>query len=353
MGIGIGVGTYLESVRAGFAAFVGVGALVLLPLAVLHYRRFGRVEPRRAFVLYGLLAYGLVAAALIFLPFPDPAAVCRGETMTSLRPFQWVTDMRANLSANGRSGLVAVVTSTAFLQQAFNVALFVPLGVVMRKAYGRGLLSVGCVGLGLSLAVEVVQYTGNFGVYACPYRISDVDDLISNTSGALLGWMLAPAAVVVPAVPSRTESVALPEAVSVPRRLVALAADAMVVVLAVLPDPRWAPVAALVVRVVAPAVTDGWTPGSWLVGHRLRTASGTRVPIHRLLAREVVGATGLCAYVVLVSPRWDMFAVDVAVVALVLLGAFVVPVFRRDQCGWPDLLAGTRAEHARRSLSRA
>ncbi|NUT47175.1 MAG: VanZ family protein, partial [Saccharothrix sp.] len=260
--------SYVESARTGFAAFVGIGALVLLPLVALHYHRFGRVEPRRAVVLYGLLAYGLVASALIFLPFPSPDQVCSDGAMLSTTPFRWVTDMRNNLAATGRSGPGAVVTSTVFLQQAFNVVLFVPLGVVLRRAYGRGALAVVAIGLGLSLAIEVVQYTGNLGAFPCPYRIADVDDLISNTAGALLGWMIAPVALVVPAVPHPDASTAPPGTVTVPRRLLGLAVDVITLVVVthlVFDDNRWWLVAlTAAVRVALPSAT-GRTPGGWLL----------------------------------------------------------------------------------------
>lgn len=337
--------SYLESVRTGFAAFVGVGVLVLLPLVVLHYHRFGRVEPRRAVVLYGLLAYGLVALALIFLPFPT-ALVCDGEDMLSTTPFRWVTDMRNNLTANGRSGVGAVVTSTVFLQQAFNVALFVPLGVVLRKAYGRGPLAVIAIGLGVSLAVEVVQYTGNLGAYPCPYRTADVDDLISNTAGALVGWMVAPVALVVPTVPHPDASAAPPGTVTLPRRLLALLADVVLLIAVahlVFDDhPWWAVALTVAFRVLLPSVTDGRTPGGWLLRYQLRRADGTRATPPRIALRELLGLTGLTAYTALAPSAW-WFAVDLTVLAFFVLGAFVLPAFRRDQRGLPDLIAGTRA----------
>jgi glycopeptide antibiotics resistance protein len=336
--------SYLESVRTGFAAFVGVGVLVLLPLIGLHYYRFGRVEPRRAVVLYGLLAYGLVALALIFLPFPS-SLVCTDEAMLSTTPFQWVTDMRHNLAANGRSGLGAVVTSTAFIQQSFNVALFVPLGVVLRKAYGRGPFAVIVIGLGISLAVEVVQYTGNLGAYPCPYRIADVDDLISNTAGSLLGWMIAPVALVVPAVPRPDASTASPDTVTVPRRLSALAVDLMILIvithLVFDDNSLWLVSLTVAIRVVLPSVT-GRTPGGWLLRYRLRRADGSRANPFRIALRELLGVTGLIAYTTLAPSAW-WFAVDLTVLALFVLGAFAFPVFRRDQRSLPDLAADTRA----------
>lgn len=341
--------SYLENIRTGFLAFVGIGALVLLPLVALHYYRFGRIEPRRAVVLYGLMAYGLVAMALIFLPFPDRANLCQGDQMLSTVPFQWVTDMRNNMEAYGRSGVVAMATSSAFVQQAFNAALFVPLGIVLRKAYGKGVLATVFIGLGVSLIVEVVQYTGNMGIYPCPYRISDVDDLISNTSGSLLGWMIAPVAIVVPALPDPDEAVVRPGTVSVPRKALALAADAVVfLVLARLlfPTNGWLQVGlAVALRVVLPAATGGWTLGSRLMRYRMRALDGGRPSPARVAVRELLGVTGLVAYSVLLSPHltsWTGFGLDLAAVALVLLGSFATPAFRRDQLGWNERVAGTR-----------
>jgi glycopeptide antibiotics resistance protein len=341
--------SYLENIRTGFLAFVGIGALVLLPLVALHYSRFGRVEPRRALVLYGLLAYGLVALALIFLPFPDRANLCQGDQMLSTVPFQWVTDMRNNMAYNGRSGIVAMATSSAFVQQAFNAALFLPLGVVLRKAYGKGVLATVFIGLGVSLLIEVVQYTGNFWIYPCPYRISDVDDLISNTSGSLLGWMIAPVAIVVPALPDADTAVARPGTVSVPRKAMALIAEAaifLIVARFLFPANGWAQVGLVVaMRVVLPAVSGGWTLGGWLMRYRMRRSDGERADPLRIAVREVLGVTGLVAYAVLLSPllsSWTGFGVDLVVVSLVLLGTFAVPAFRRDQLGWHERVAGTR-----------
>jgi glycopeptide antibiotics resistance protein len=337
--------SYWETARTGFLAFVGTGLLVLVPLVSLHYYRFGRVEPRRAFVLYGLLLYGLVALALIFLPFPD-AQVCRGEQMLSTVPFQWWTDMNNNLAANGRSGIAAMVTSQAFLQQLFNVALFVPLGVVLRKAYGKGAFAVVAIGLAVSLAVEVVQYTGNLGYYPCPYRIADVDDLMSNTFGSLLGWMVAPAALVVPRVPSPDDSTAPAGTVTVPRRLLGLVAElVLVIVIAKLvlhSDPRWAVCLLVVFRVVVPAAANGNTVGGVLLGYRIRAEDGSRANPVRLALRELLGVTGLVAYAAVVSPIIGIGRFDLVVVAWFVLGTFVVPVFRRDQRGWHEQVARTR-----------
>lgn len=170
---------------------------------------------------------------------------------------------------------------------------------------------------------------------------------MSNTLGSLLGWMIAPAALVVPRVPASADSTAPTGTVTVPRRLLALVADLMIVLVAAKlllpPDPLWTVGALALLRVVLPAVTGGMTPGGWLMRYRLRAGDGSTANPLRLLVRELLGVTGLATYAIVVSPLIDMVWLDLVVIAVFALGAFIVPVFRRDQRGWHDRAAGTRA----------
>src|SRR5690606_40261798 len=43
-----------------------------------------------------------------------------------------------------------------------------------------------------SVLVETVQYTGILGIIPCSYRLADVDDLLTNTLGGVLGALVAP-----------------------------------------------------------------------------------------------------------------------------------------------------------------
>lgn len=66
-----------------------------------------------------------------------------------------------------------------------NILLFVPLGVllpILWKEY-RSLRSIAIAGLSLSLFIEILQIF--------TFRLTDVDDLITNTAGAVAGYYLS------------------------------------------------------------------------------------------------------------------------------------------------------------------
>lgn len=64
-----------------------------------------------------------------------------------------------------------------------NVAVFLPLGLILAAAGWKALPAIG-VGFGVSFCVEVMQYVIDVG------RAADINDLITNTAGAALGWAI-------------------------------------------------------------------------------------------------------------------------------------------------------------------
>lgn len=85
-------------------------------------------------------------------------------------------DARRNLSPLGYD----LVTYHYFL----NIFLLIPFGILMPLLFSscRTFIRVFVSGFGLSLAIELSQLVNP--------RISDVDDLIMNTLGALIGYIL-------------------------------------------------------------------------------------------------------------------------------------------------------------------
>jgi glycopeptide antibiotics resistance protein len=131
--------------------------------------------------------YVCLVAGVVFLPLPAPGARPPVHTI-QLVPFQWILDVGRELRERGLS-IAHAVSMPAFEGAALNVVLFVPLGIFARLLWKRGAVGTGLLGFACSLLVETTQFTANWGTAPFQYRLFDVDDLMTNTTGALLGWV--------------------------------------------------------------------------------------------------------------------------------------------------------------------
>ena len=206
------------------AVLLGVVAAVVLfvPFVAVQYRREGRLTLLQVVLWVAFLVYALALWTYTLLPLPDPDDMrCVG---TQLTPFQFVSDIRS-YPIDSLGGLAR---NPAVMQVALNVALFMPLGFFLRFFWRRGVVVTTVVGLLISLLIECTQLTGVWGLYDCAYRFFDVDDLIVNTTGALIGGLLAALLM-----PGRTNpddvAAAAPRPVTFGRRLVGMICDGLAV----------------------------------------------------------------------------------------------------------------------------
>ncbi|MEV4686779.1 VanZ family protein [Microbacterium sp. LWH3-1.2] len=162
-----------------------VGVVLFVPFVALSYRRRGGFGVGR-FVIWGAALVSVMAIwTYTLVPLPDPDTIACVGVNTDVTAI--ADDLRGALVRRGG----AFATDPAVLQLLLNVLLFVPLGFFLRVLGGRGVITALVAGLGLSGFVEVSQLTGVWGLYPCAYRVFDVDDLLTNTLGAVLGSLLA------------------------------------------------------------------------------------------------------------------------------------------------------------------
>lgn len=159
-------------------------------LLAVQYRRHGRLSWRRTITTVAVVLYGFGLFSYTMLPLPATRdAFCRpGMVTTQMVPGQFVDDFKATILERGLSGFA---TSFTLWQVLFNVILFMPLGILAVRWLRGNIFTALVLGAAASLAIELTQYTGVWGLYTCAYRVADVDDLIMNTSGALLGAIIA------------------------------------------------------------------------------------------------------------------------------------------------------------------
>lgn len=192
--------TYLFPIRAAVVFFFVLSFFILIPWLIYSYRKYGYVSFWVSIVAYSFIFYMIAALFLVLLPLPATRDIrslqAPGTKHYSLIPFYFIWDIFAGSSVvlTQPATYVQVFKETAFLQAAFNLLLLFPFGVYLRyfwqdKKYWKRALGFG---FALSLFYEITQVTGIYGFYNAPYRIFDVDDLILNSVGALLGFVLGP-----------------------------------------------------------------------------------------------------------------------------------------------------------------
>lgn len=199
-----------------FGAVIAIALLV--PFVAISYRRRGGLTPGRTLAWLALLVWLLAVQAYTLLPIPSGGYACVGMELNPLQALRDAVD-----PANAASG---ILRNAAVQQLALNVLLFAPWGVLARVLWRRGILFATLTGLGISLLIETTQLTGVWGLFPCAYRLFDTGDLVTNTSGALLGSLLA--------LPfARRRATALPERpreVTLLRRLVGMLCDLLSVI---------------------------------------------------------------------------------------------------------------------------
>ncbi len=345
------------------AVLLGLVVIILgfVPYLAWSYRRRGTFGPGHAVLAAATAVYALALWTYTILPLPDPELACRHPAVRQLRPFHFLSDLSTTAAAGG--ALTPVVA-----QVVLNVALFVPLGMVSRHLFRRGLVGTVLIGLGVSALIEFTQLTGNWGLYPCAYRVMDVDDLIANTAGAAIGFAFGPVLRRVPG--QQTAEVTQPQPVTGRRRVLGMVADVLLVDVTSL--AVWTVVASLmeasgasrsdvadatsvqvgitlgvaaVYLVLVPWFGSGATVGQRVVLLRPQTEAGDVPPRRRRLVRAAVGAGG---YFVLrvVATLTGSELVNGA--AWVLALASLALAARGDHRGLSGLVAGLRVVDSRR-----
>jgi len=168
--------TWLESI--GYGLKVGV---ILLPVVMMIYAAGSMLVNKKSnylrCVINGLFAlYMSCVFALVFLPLPSLAD---GNLPTQFKgqviPFLSVYNVSQDPSVEG------------VCQILFNIVMTVPFGVYFAYYFGADVKKVAKYSFALSLMIEVAQLTGLFFIFKGSYRLFDVDDLMCNTLGGVIG----------------------------------------------------------------------------------------------------------------------------------------------------------------------
>ena len=169
--------------------------IAMIPLVPYYWkkRRRGVANPFRLLTFYSFILYALICWYFVVLPLPSE------EWLAAIQPakanmlpgsyFRELTEETGFDLMQSSTYTEAIISGFA-LQYWFNILMLLPLGMYLRYIFRLDIRRTAVFSFLTTLLFEVTQLTAVFGLFSKPYRSFDVDDLILNFAGAMLGYAL-------------------------------------------------------------------------------------------------------------------------------------------------------------------
>ena len=175
------IGTFATEIAVLTATLSIIGFIAMR----LRAKKTGRTHGVRQYLLTASFALFLASIlSLTLTPIGGANSVTNPELYYPRFYVGWSWQQAWELTAG--MGLNRFAT-TVYAQLFFNVAMFIPLGFFTAGCLRWGLRATALSGFALSSFIELSQLTGNWGLAGFTYRTFDVDDIVNNTAGAVLG----------------------------------------------------------------------------------------------------------------------------------------------------------------------
>ena len=224
---------YFGPIKQAVVFFPLIAGFFTLPYLLHEYRKYGAILFLRTLMAYSFILYMMCAYFLIILPLPPVEEVANYTSpWLQLKPFNELLDVFRELrdDLTEHASVKEIVKNSALFQIVFNILLTVPFGIYLRYFFKASRKKTVILTLALSLFYELTQLSGLYFIYPRPYRLADVDDLITNTLGGYLGYLIAPKITAFLPSADRMKEVAYQrsEHVSILRRMFAAALDCLI-----------------------------------------------------------------------------------------------------------------------------
>ena len=197
---------YLSIIKIAIVTFPFIAFLITLPYILREYHKYGSVYWYRALIIYSFILYLLTAYFLVILPLPTREEVMALTTPTTqLIPFNFVTEFitKSGFVISDFSTYFKALTSSYVFVPLFNIILTIPFGAYLHYYFKFSFKKTCLFTFLLSLFFELTQLSGLYFIYPRGYRLFDVDDLILNTVGTMIGYLITPLIAII--LPTRKE----------------------------------------------------------------------------------------------------------------------------------------------------
>lgn len=183
---------YITSIKSAIFIFPFIALLFTMPFILYQYHKYGSINKLRGLIVYSFILYMITIYFLVILPLPKETNVVPKDNMIRLIPFSFIKDFlnETSLIINNPKTYIKALAEPCFYTVIFNVFMTIPFGMYLRYYFKCNLKRTIIFSFLLSLFFEITQLTGLYFIYKYPYRVFDVDDLIINTLGGIIGYFI-------------------------------------------------------------------------------------------------------------------------------------------------------------------
>ncbi|MCR5684954.1 MAG: VanZ family protein [Lachnospiraceae bacterium] len=168
--------TWLSSIMDGFKIYFVYAAPISLPVMVIMMIVSKKINLVELVIRQLFVMYVCCVIELVFFPLPTMEEASQLSIQYQLIPLHFIADFMDD-------SFIRV-----FCQVMFNVVMMVPLGMFLEYCLGLDIRKAILVSFAVTAFIEIGQLTGLFFIFKGSYRLFDVDDLMLNTLGSLLGY---------------------------------------------------------------------------------------------------------------------------------------------------------------------
>ena len=226
--------SYISVLKISFLIFPVLAYIITMPYAIWMYRKYGSINFTKALIIYSFILYLECCFFLVNLPLPEIGSVhTRYVDMINLQPFKFVLDFIKDnpLKISEQATYLRAIKHGTFYVPAFNILMLVPFGIYLRYYFKCSLKKTIALTALLSLIFELIQLSGLFFIYSGPYRLCDIDDIIQNTLGGIIGYYIGGIVSLILPKREKLDEAALKKGKEVPglRRMLAFAIDIFII----------------------------------------------------------------------------------------------------------------------------
>lgn len=168
---------WINSIIDGSKVFGTLVGPALLLVELVAWMMTRKLQPVRFLLRASFCYYLSCVFALVFLPLPSLEEAAELVYQVELMPLHCIADA----CNDPFKGTLVIL---------FNILMTVPFGMFLRYYFGLDAKRVFLYSLALTTLIEFGQFSGLFFLFKGSYRLFEVDDLLLNTMGGMLGYLL-------------------------------------------------------------------------------------------------------------------------------------------------------------------